>query len=641
VRLNGQLFTVVGVATPGFTGTNLAVTDFWIPLPAVPTLPGIFTTRLANWVVAIGRLRPGVTLAQARAEVERIARDLEREHPQDNRGRSIGVELAGPVPAPGRLPATLFIALLFTLVFLVLLIACTNIGGLLLARGVARTREVALRLALGASPTRVVRLLVTESVLLAFIGAAMGIGLSQLVIQLFRAMIPILPLPVGLEPRLDWRVVSFAAVIAGVTALLCGLLPAIESARVDLLASLRIDPSGRGPRRMRLRHAFLVAQMAMSVLLLVSALLLGRSLQQVGVASPGFTVDGVEAIRVDLQQGGYSDARGVAFASNLLQRIEQLPGVRSAATTVIIPLTFEAIGLGPISVPGRPVDPGSTVFPDWGTVSPGYFDTLRIPIVRGRPFRSTDRPGAPNVLIINETLANRLFPGQDPIGKMVLHRTGPPPAPERLVEIVGVARDSKYRTLGEEPQPFVYAPAAQQYDSRFWILALTSGPGVMASLQRTVREADPNLPILQSGTLAEVTAFGLLPQRVAAWIAGSVGLIALVLAMIGVYGLTSHAVVQRRREIGIRIALGALRGQVLRMTVRRSLLLTTIGSAIGLTLAAGVAQLMTGLLFGISPIDPVSFVGAVTLLGAVSLMACIIPARRAASLNPVEALRAE
>ena len=641
VRLNGEPFTIVGVAAPGFTGTNLGVSDFWVPITAFAPPVGAFESRLSTWIVANGRLKAGATLAQARDEAARIARDLEREYPQDNRGRSIGVEPAGPVPAPGRLPATLFMALLFALVFLILLIACTNIGGLLLARGVARSREVALRLALGASPTRVVRLLVTESLLLACIGAAMGIGLSLLVIQLFRAVIPMLPVPVGIDPRLDWRVVSFAAVIAVVTALLCGLLPAIESARIELLASLRFDSSTRGPRRMRLRHAFLVAQMAMSVLLLVSALLLGRSLQQVGVTSPGFEVDGVEAVRVDLRHAGYSDARGAAFAADLLARIQQLPGVRSAATTVIIPLTFEAIGLGPIGVPGKPADPTSAVFPDWGTVSPGYFDTLRIPIVRGRAFREADRSGAPEVLIINETMANRLFPGEDPVGRMVLHWTGPPPARERLLEVVGVARDSKYRTLGEEPQPFVYVPAAQRYDSRFWILALTSGPGTLASIQRLVREADPNLPILQAGTLADVTAFGLLPQRVAAWISGSVGLVALILAMIGVYGLTAHAVAQRRREIGIRIALGALRGQVLRMTVRRSLRLTAIGSAIGLAIAAGVAQLMTAFLFGISPIDPVSFVGAVTLLGTVALIASAVPARRAASLNPVDALRAE
>jgi predicted permease len=283
----------------------------------------------------------------------------------------------------------------------------------------------------------------------------------------------------------------------------------------------------------------------------------------------------------------------------------------------------------------------TAIFPDWGSVSPGYFDTLQIPLLRGRAFQETDRPGAPDVVIINETLANRLFPAQDPIGKMLLHQSGPPPGRERLLQVVGVARDGKYRTLGEERRSFVYTPASQEYNSEFWILARTSGPSVLNAMQAAVRDADPGLPILQAGSLADLTAFALLPQRLAAWIAGSVGVIALLLATIGVYGLTAHAVAQRRREIGIRIALGALRGQVVRMTVRRSLLLTAIGSAIGVSMAAGLAQLLAGLLYGLSPVDPVSFIGAVVLLGAVALIASLIPARRAASINPVEALRSE
>jgi FtsX-like permease family len=223
----------------------------------------------------------------------------------------------------------------------------------------------------------------------------------------------------------------------------------------------------------------------------------------------------------------------------------------------------------------------------------------------------------------------------------LFHQSGPPPGRERLLQVVGVARDGKYRTLGEERRAFVYTPASQEYNSEFWILARTSGPNVLNAMQAAVRDADPGLPILQAGSLADLTAFALLPQRLAAWIAGSVGVIALLLATIGVYGLTAHAVAQRRREIGIRIALGALRGQVVRMTVRRSLLLTAIGSAIGVSMAAGLAQLLAGLLYGLSPVDPVSFIGAVVLLGAVALIASLIPARRAASINPVEALRSE
>ena len=648
VRLNGRPFTIVGVAAPRFAGTNVAMSEFWMPIAAYATLlsdangaSDILNSRDLVWLVANGRLKRGVTLAQARDDVTRIARDLEREYPEGNRGRSIGVVMSRPVPPAGRTPAALFITLLFTLVFLILLIACTNIGGMLLARGVARARDMALRAALGASRTRIVQTLVTESLVLAAVGAALGVGVSLLLIRTLRTIIPALPLPVAVDLRLDWRVVAFSSLLAVGTALLCGLLPAIETARVDLLAVFRTDPAARGSRRLRLRHAFVVVQMAMSVLLLAVALLLGRSLTRAAVIDPGFRVEGVEAARLDLQLAGYDDTRGAAFAADLLERVSQLRGVDSVATSRAIPLGLSGFGLGPLRLPGQSFDPRTAIFPDWGTATPKYFDTLRIPLVSGRAFLDSDRGGAPEVVIINETLARRLFGGQDPIGKTVVHQSGPPPGQSRTLQVVGVARDGKYRTLGEEPRAFVYVPAAQQYNSGFWLLARTSGPNVLPTMLATIRSMDVNVPVLQGGTLADLTAFSLLPHRLAAWIAASVGLVALLLAMIGVYGLTAHAVAQRRREIGIRMALGALRGQVLRMTVRRSFLLTTIGSVIGLVIAAGVAQALTSFLYGISPVDPLSFAGAAVLLGTVALVASAIPASRAASVNPVDALRAE
>jgi predicted permease len=655
VRLNGQPFTVLGVAAPGFNGTNLSIADFWISIPAYTALralsndsndvsrhaASVLTARAPVWMVANGRLRPGVTLAQARDDVGRIARDLEREYPEDNKGRSIGVEPSRPVPMPGRGPAALFITLLFAMVGLILLIACTNIGGMLLARGMARARDVSLRLALGARRAHVVRQLVTESLMLSIAGALIGIALSGFLILLLRAIVPSLPLPIGVELHVDWRVVLFSGALAIVTALLCGLWPALDASRNDLVSMFRSDASARGPRRLRLRHAFVVAQMAMSVLLLVTALLLGRSLQQASAIDPGFRMDGVEAVRLDLQLGGYSNESSQALAANLLTRIAGIPGVQSASTARGVPLTLAGFGLGPVRVSGQAFDIRSAIFPDWGIVSAGYFETLRIPILSGRAFTESDRGAASDVVIINETLARRLFPGQDAVGRSVLHQAGPPPGLSRALRVVGVARDGKYRSLGEDPRPFIYAPPAQAPASQFWLLARTSGPGVLARMQAAVRAMDPDLPVLQAGALTDITSFNLLPQRIAVWIAGSVGAIALLLAMIGVYGLTAHAVAQRRREIGIRIAMGALRGQVLRMTVQRSLLLTLAGSMIGLAIAAGVAQALNGFLYGISPIDPISFGGAVVLLSAVALIASAIPANRAASINPVEALRAE
>ncbi len=345
-------------------------------------------------------------------------------------------------------------------------------------------------------------------------------------------------------------------------------------------------------------------------------------------------------MRLDLQLGGYSNEAGQAFTADLLARMAQIPGVNAVSTARGVPLTLAGFGLGPIRPPGQAFDVRSAIFPDWGIVSPDYFETLRIPILSGRAFDESDGASS-DVIIVNETLARRLFPGEDAVGRAVLHQSGPPPGQSRPLRIVGVARDGKYRSLGEEPRAFVYAPAAQAPSAQFWVLARTSGSDVLVHMQSILKAMDSNLPVLQAGSLTDITAFNLLPQRIAVWIAGSVGAIALLLAMIGVYGLTAHAVAQRRREIGIRMALGALRGQVLRMTVRRSLALTAVGSAIGLAVAAGVAQALTSFLYGISPVDPISFAGAAALLGAVALVASAIPASRAASVNPVDALRAE
>jgi predicted permease len=655
VRLNSVPFTIVGVAAPSFTGTSIAFADMWLPIAMQPVLSavgntaplaqlgtnGALTSRLGVWMLAIGRLKSDVSIAQARDEVSRIARDLEREYPQDNRGRSIAVEPAKPIPAPGRLPAALFIALLFALVFLILLIACTNIGAMLLARGVARSREMSLRLALGASRVRIVRLLVTESVLVSVAGACIGVWVAIALVELLRGLVPALPLPVAINLRVDWRVASFAAAVAGITSLLCGLMPALEMARTDLVSAMRIDPSSRGPRRLRLRQTFVVVQMSMSVLLVVTALLLGRSLQHAGVIDPGFTMANVDVVGFDAVLGGYDDQRGSVLIEEVQQRIEQLPGVVSAATARTLPLTFAAVGYGPIRLAGQAFDPASAIFPDWNIVGARYFDTLQIPLVRGRAFTDADRTGSPDVVIINETLARRLFRERDPIGQTVLHQQGPPPGRTRPLEVVGVARDGKYRTLGEGPRPFAYVPSGQMYNSQVAILARTSGPSALAAMRTVVRQIDPNLPILQAGAMAELTAFGLLPQRIATWFAAAVGVIALLLAMIGVYGITSHSVAQRRREIGIRIALGALRHQVLRMTMVQAVTLTAISAGIGLAIAAGVAQLLTGLLYGITALDPISFGGAAIALAIVAVTASVIPARRAASIDPVEAVRAE
>jgi predicted permease len=418
-------------------------------------------------------------------------------------------------------------------------------------------------------------------------------------------------------------------------------MPALEMARTDLVSAMRLDPAARGPRRLRLRQSFVVAQMSMSVLLVVTALLLGRSLMHAGVIDPGFTVSGVDVVGIDVVLAGYDNERAAALIDNVRERIEHLPGVVSASTARSLPLTGGAVGYGPLRLAGQTFDPRSAIFPDWNIVSPGYFDTLEIPLVRGRAFTAADRTGAPEVVIINETLARRLFRERDPVGQTLLHQMGPPPGRTRSLEVVGVARDGKYRTLGEEPRSFAYVPSGQMYNSQVSFLARTNGPSVVAAMRDAVRQIDSSLPVLQAGALSDLTAFGLLPQRVATWCAAAVGGIALLLATIGVYGITSHSVAQRRREIGIRIALGARRRQVLGMTMVQAVTLTAISAGIGLAIAAAVAQLLTGFLYGITALDPISFGGAAITLAIVAVLASAIPARRAASIDPVEALRAE
>jgi predicted permease len=381
--------------------------------------------------------------------------------------------------------------------------------------------------------------------------------------------------------------------------------------------------------------------MSMSVLLVVTALLLGRSLMHAGVIDPGFTVSGVDVVGIDVVLAGYDNERGAALIDNVRERIEHLPWVVSASAARSLPLTGGAVGYGPLRLAGQTFDPRSAVFPDWNIVSPRYFDTLQISLVRGRAFTGADRTGAPEVVIINETLARRLFRERDPVGQTLLHQIGPPPGRTRSLEVVGVARDGKYRALGEESRSFAYVPSSQMYNSQVSFLARTNGPSVVAAMREVVRQIDPTLPVLQAGALSDLTAFGLLPQRIATWCAASVGVIALLLATIGVYGITSHSVAQRRREIGIRIALGALRRQVLGMTMAQAMLLTGISMGIGLAIAAGVAQLLTSLLYGVTALDPISFGGAAITLVIVAVLASAIPARRAASIDPVEALRAD
>lgn len=637
IRLNGQQVRVVGVAPAGFSGHTIAAMHIWVPL-TFEADTRLLTSRSAQWHLAVGRLKRGVSLDQARSQMARIAGDLERDNPVVNRGRGVALEGWRVVPAQVSRPAGAFLALLFALVGLILLIACVNVGAMLLARGATRAREVAVRLAIGAGRGRVVRMLVTESVLLAVTGSAFGVAVTLAIVRLLRRLIPILPVSIAVDFRLDWRVMLFSVAVSIAAGLVCGLLPAIESTRMDLADAVKPEGAHFGRRRARLRQTFVVAQVAMSVLLLVVAVLLGRSLLNADMIDPGFRTRDLEIASLDLRLAGYDERRGAVFVSDLVERVRGLPGVRSAAAAMVVPLTGNDIGLGSVRRPDQAFEPGRGLFPTWNAVTPEFLDTLGIPLVAGRRFTTADRASAPEVAIVNEALARRLWPEGDALGQRLIQDergTGV----ER--HIVGIVSNAKYTFLVEEPKPAVYLPFGQHYWEDFSLIVRTNGTPALGAVRTLIREMDASLPLVQAATFEQLTAFTLVPYRAAAWVAGGVGVIALSLAAIGLYGMTAFNATRRTREIGVRVALGAVRGEIVRLVVRQSMTLVGIGALIGLALAAAAAQMLTSLLLGIRPFDPASFAAGAALLAAFALTAGFIPAWRAALIDPVEALRSD
>jgi predicted permease len=634
IRVNGRPFTVIGVTTPAFSGHSLEVGTMWIPLTAYPDGDDLrrFGRRGQQWLYGVGRLKNGVTAAQAQAELTRIARDLERDYPEDNAQHGLGVAPMGPVPPGGRVSITRFVSMLFALVGVILILACTNVGGMVLARSVGRTREIALRLALGAARPRVVRLLMAESLLIAVLATIAATGMTWAGIRVLERAIPTLYLDVVFNLGINWRVIAVAVLAATVASVTAGLLPTLQSSRIDLAAAIARDT--RTPRHLRTRQLLVVAQIAMSVILAVCGILLARSLSNANAIDPGFTREGVDVIGLNLQLGGYDPKTGPAFAEDLLARVETLPAVASAAFARVVPLTQEAEGGRVWRLDDRADDRGISVNRNF--VSPDYFRTIGLPLVAGRAFEARDRAGAPLVAIVNETFARRVWPAQNPVGQRLLAY-----ASRRTLEVVGVARDAKYRRIGEGPQPFVYIPAAQAYDNIMWLLIRPRDPGAVAAVRSLVSSLNPNLPLVRTATLTDMQAFTMFPQRLATWMTGAMAVVGLFLATLGLYGLMAVDVGQRTREIGIRMALGALRSRVVAAVITGAGLLAAVGTAIGLVAAALVTGLLTGILYGVQPLDPLSFGGAAALLAFVVVVASLAPARRAASVNPTDALRAE
>ena len=650
LTLNGRPYAIVGVAEAGFTGTSIINADFWVPFAMEQHVRSADAPLLPNadavWHTAVGRLKPGVTVVQARDELNAIMTNYFKERGDPRLGEwSIAVAASARLPPPARVPITGFIAMLGALTLLVLLIACSNVAGMLLARALERRREVATRLAVGASRSRVIGQLLVEGFTLALIAAAVSIPATLTAIRLLSACQPDLPIPMLLELRVDPRAVAFALLLAVVTTMAFALLPALQSTRFELAPMLHGAAATPDRRRSWLRQSLVAGQVAMALLLLVAAGLFLRSLREAATIDAGFKVADVDVVQVDMRLGGYRDQAATQAVSDVLDRIRVIPGVTAAGASRMVPLQGGGLGLGRLRVPGY-AGPGGRdeIQADMDVVSPDYFRTLELPIVRGRAFTAADRQGGPPVIIINEALAERLWPGRDAVGQHILGRLGPPDRgnAEQPLEVVGVAKTAKYRAIGEPPRNFVYFPLAQQFlsDLAFYVRRTPGSPQISA-VRQAIRAFDANLPVIHAQTLEEATTIGLLPQKIAAWIAGSVGSVGLLLSALGLYGLAAFSVAQRTREIALRMALGASRESVLALVLGQSARLALAGGAIGLALAIGLGMVLRSLLIGIGPIDPVAFGTAVFTLALVLLAASWFPARRASRLDPMRALRAE
>jgi predicted permease len=645
IRLNGRAFTVIGVAPPEFKGTSVLTCDLWVPITMIGDVSprrsaSLLTSRASVWLLMGGRLKEGVSITQAQAELTAIGGALEREFPAENRGKGLRVAAPSPIPGNGA-PVAAFFAVLTGIVSIVLAIACANVAGVLLARATSRRREIAVRLAIGAGRWRLVRQLLVESMLLFLIGGAVGLALARVMTSLLVSLLPALPLPVDLALPLELRAVVFTIGLSMVAALLAGIAPALQASRAEVVEDLKADLLG-GPGRQRLRNAFVVGQVAFSIVLVVAAALFAKALNKAATIDPGFDPRGLELASLDLSLAGYTEETGPVFARELIQRVRQLPGVDSAALAAMVPLGNGGMGLGGLALTGADATARRFLDADWNVVTPGYFAAMRMPLQSGRDFTDADRGGSPAVVIVNETAARRWWPNQDPIGKTLLQQVGTRAQPDatRTLLVVGVARDSKYRDLGELPRTFVYVPIAQQFLPRTTIIARSAnGQRLAMEIRALIVRLNPNLPIVQAQTFENFSAVGLVPQRVAASVSGSLGLVGLLLAALGIYGVTAYMVASRTREIGVRVALGARPSAVVRMVLRQGMGLALWGAAIGLALAAAVSRLLGSLLFGVAPVDPLAFGGSALLFVLIGLVACFVPARRAARVDAMQALR--
>ena len=648
VVVNAQALTVAGVLPSGFSGITRGVSiDVYIPRAMAPiVLPGskdALTARNWGWLRLIGRLAPGVTTAQADAELQPAFAEFGfgNKLPEKKDRFTLGALPAVRIGDGSRGYAEEVKALerplqiLMGAVALVLLIACANIASLLLARGVARRREIGIRLAAGAGRARIVRQLLTEGVLLASIGGAASVFVATRVAALlvgFQQQVTYIPH--SLDAAIDGRALGFTLVVSLLTGVIFGLAPARQALAADVLPALKGDAAGPVSGRWGTGSLLIVAQTALSVIVLVGAVLCVRSLRAIQAVETGIDSTRVMTASFELGLDGSDQTIGRQFIAELSRRVAAQPGVESVALGTIVPFSdyFWISGARP---EGHQPAPGERMAFDFNAIGPGYFRTLGTALVAGREFSASDTREAPPVVIVNEALAKRFWPGQNALGKRIDRG--------RLAEVVGVVRDSRAKKVTDAAKPTIYLSLLQNYSSNLtiYVRSAADARAVLGGVRAAIHALDPRLAVSNLQTLEAQRNGSLYAERLSAALLSMLGALALALVSIGLYGLLSYAVTQRTREIGIRLALGAQRRDLLRLVIRRGVLLTTIGSIGGLAASFAVVGVVRGVLFGVSPMDPLTYVMAPATLIGVALLACWLPARRAARLSPLTALRHE
>src|SRR5712692_5359441 len=640
-RLNGVVHTIVGVAPKGFYGTFVGWgMNFWVPA----SMEEVFESggykledRGARWIESYARLKSGVSLQQAQQEVGAISGRLEAEYPTTNRGR--GIKLWPLWQTPFNNAGTLLptLEIMMAVVAFVLLIACANVGNLLLVRSFARRHEMSVRLAVGAGRARLWKQLLTEGLVLSLLGAVGGLLVAY---WCRHALVLLFPARGGVQMHLpgeiDWRVLALSAAVCLATTLLMGLIPALQTGKIDLAHALKVESAGviGGRGRAWVRSGLVLVQVSLSFVLLVGAGLLMQSLLKIRTASPGFNTRGVQDTAVDLVSAGYTPARAQTFQDALLERVRALPGVESAAFAKMTPLSYVSSATAPIVVDGYNPPPEESPTVDYNEVGDDYFVTMGIPLLAGREFTRADNEKAALVAVVNETMAQRYWNGRNPLGER-LQLKG------RWMQVVGIAKDSKYSSVREKPTPFFFVPLRQN-SLRGSVLNIRTplAPQTMATaIAREVHALDSNLAPYEVITMQEQLDRSTSAQMVAVTLVGILGALALVLAAIGLYGVMSYSVSQSSRELGLRMALGADASNLLRLVISRGLALTAGGVLLGAAAAFALTRLLGNLLYKVSPHDPLAFGSAFLVMMIASLAACFLPAWRATRTDAARVLR--